>query len=64
MPQNSFASPNPMPSIFLNFLYNFIINQIIPYPRNPPNIDEIRFVKRNSSMSGMKVFKNPDIIKI
>lgn len=35
----SFASPNPIPSIFFNFLYKKIINQIIVYPATPPMIE-------------------------
>ena len=33
---NNLASPNPMPSLFFNFLYPKIIIQIIKYPITPP----------------------------
>ena len=33
---NSLASPNPIPSLFLTFLYTKIINHIIKYPITPP----------------------------
>ena len=33
---NSLASPKPIPSLFLIFLYAKIINHIIEYPRTPP----------------------------
>ena len=33
---NSLASPKPIPSLFLTFLYTKIINHIIKYPITPP----------------------------
>ena len=33
---NNLASPSPIPSLFLIFLYKKIINQIIKYPEIPP----------------------------
>ena len=32
----SFASPKPIPSLFLNFLYPKIIIHMTPYPITPP----------------------------
>ncbi len=32
----SFASPKPIPSLFLILLYKNINNQIIEYPNTPP----------------------------
>ena len=39
IPVINLASPNPIASTFLMFLYKKIINQILKYPTNPPKID-------------------------
>ena len=38
---SNLASPKPMPSLFLIFLYKNIISHMIKYPANPPIIELI-----------------------
>ena len=60
----SFASPRPIPSLFLNFLQKNISNQITEYPNTPPITEWIKLGKIDWFKFGSNDFKNPITIKL
>ena len=56
---NSLASPKPIPSLFLTFLYTKIINHIIKYPITPPINELIWFGNKKLSKLGSNDFIKP-----
>ncbi len=63
IPAKSLASPKPIASTFLIFLYKTIINQITKYPKAPPNKDWNISWFKFKDVSGKKFFIIPKDIR-